>query len=157
VAIQKVAAGQQAENLLDFDDAPAIEGVAPSGIAAAVANTPGVNKVLTSSNPLEDLVDIFGGGGGSNANAGNIFSGGGAFGAAPVVPTVASAGARGGLAGLGGLGAPSVPASSGLAGLDVFGSSSVSSPVQLPAPAPASAPKPPAPSSSQQDDLLGLF
>jgi AP-1 complex subunit beta-1 len=164
-AIQKVAAGQQAENLLDFDDAPAVEGIAPSGIAAAVANTPGVSKVLTSSNPLEDLVDIFGGGGGggSNANAGNLFGGnvfGGAaaFGSAPVVPA-ASSSARGALAGLGGLGSPSVGASTGLAGLDVFGSSNLSQmqpPVQPPAPTPAPA-SAPAASSEQQDDLLGLF
>lgn len=158
VAIQKVAAGQQAENLLDFDDAPAVEGVAPSGIAAAVANTPGVNKVLTSSNPLEDLVDIFGGGGGSSGGGGggggNVFGGGGGFGgSAPIAPAAAS-----GLAGLGGMGSPvvTVPAAagSGLAGLDLFGSSSVTSPPQ---PAPTAGPPKPAAPASQQDDLLGLF
>ncbi|KIM23557.1 hypothetical protein M408DRAFT_27782 [Serendipita vermifera MAFF 305830] len=127
-AIQKVAAGQQAENLLDFDDAPAVEGVAPTGIAAAVANTPGVSKVLTSSNPLDDLVSIFGAGG-----TGNGFGGGG-----------------GGGSGLGGLASP-VGGNGGLGGLDMFGSTPVAA-----APTPAQAPNPP-PSASQQEDLLGLF
>jgi AP-1 complex subunit beta-1 len=60
-AVQKVVAGQQSENLLDFDDAPAIEGQ-PSlgGIGAAIASNPAAAKVLTSSNPLDDLVSIFG-------------------------------------------------------------------------------------------------
>jgi len=60
-ALQKVVAGQQSENLLDFDDAPAIEGH-PSlgGIGDAIANNPAAAKVLTSSNPLDDLVSIFG-------------------------------------------------------------------------------------------------
>ncbi|PVG00662.1 putative adapter-related protein complex 1 beta 1 subunit [Serendipita vermifera] len=129
-AIQKVAAGQQAENLLDFDDAPAVEGVAPSGIAAAVANTPGVNKVLTSSNPLDDLVSIFGAGG----------SGGGGFGD----PSTSSA-AGGGLGGLATLSSPvntNPPPAFG--GMDVFGAT----------PQPSTS-KPAA--TSQQDDLLGLF
>lgn len=54
-------AGQQSENLLDFDDAPAIEGH-PSlgGIGAAIASNPAAAKGLTSSNPLDDLVSIFG-------------------------------------------------------------------------------------------------
>ncbi|KIM23562.1 hypothetical protein M408DRAFT_332287 [Serendipita vermifera MAFF 305830] len=126
-AIQKVAAGQQAENLLDFDDAPAVEGVAPTGIAAAVANTPGVSKVLTSSNPLDDLVSIFGAGG-----TGNGFGGGG------------------GGSGLGGLASP-VGGNGGLGGLDMFGSTPVAA-----APTTTQAPNPP-PSASQQEDLLGLF
>ncbi|KAG6897931.1 hypothetical protein C0993_007223 [Termitomyces sp. T159_Od127] len=66
-ALQTVAAGQQAENLLDFDDAPAVEGE-PSGLAATqvFAQTPAAANLLagTSSNPLDDLVSIFGGGAG---------------------------------------------------------------------------------------------
>lgn len=129
-AIQKVAAGQVAENLLDFDDAPAVEGVAPSGIAAAVASTPGVSKVLTSSNPLDDLVSIFGAGG-----------------------TAAAASSGGNdLAGLGGIVSPvstAPPPGQGLAGLDMFGGAS------LPAAAAPTPAKPPA--TQPQDDLLGLF
>ncbi|KAG5730431.1 Beta-adaptin-like protein C [Termitomyces sp. T112] len=66
-ALQTVAAGQQAENLLDFDDAPAVDGE-PSGLAATqvFAQTPAAANLLagTSSNPLDDLMSIFGGGGG---------------------------------------------------------------------------------------------
>ncbi|KAJ4001155.1 adaptin N terminal region-domain-containing protein [Lentinula boryana] len=62
-ALQTVAAGQQAENLLDFDDAPAVEGQ-PSGLAATevLSHTPAAANLLagTSSNPLDDLVSIFG-------------------------------------------------------------------------------------------------
>ncbi|KAF9074612.1 adaptin N terminal region-domain-containing protein [Rhodocollybia butyracea] len=62
-AFQTVAAGQQAENLLDFDDTPAVEG-RPSGLAATevLSHTPAAASLLagTSSNPLDDLVSIFG-------------------------------------------------------------------------------------------------
>jgi len=132
-AIQKVAAGQQAENLLDFDDAPAIEGQAPTGIAAAVANTPGVSKVLTSSNPLDDLVSIFGGTGATG------------FGAPTSLTLGAVSSPVGGLVGAGGLG-----------GLDMFGGSPLTTTPIAPLPAQANAPKPAA-STSQQEDLLGLF
>ncbi|KAG6890230.1 hypothetical protein C0995_010243 [Termitomyces sp. Mi166 len=70
-ALQTVAAGQQAENLLDFDDTPAVEGE-PSGLAATqvFAQTPAAVNLLagTSSNPLDDLVSIFGGGGGMSVS-----------------------------------------------------------------------------------------
>ncbi|KAF8346583.1 adaptin N terminal region-domain-containing protein [Amanita rubescens] len=63
-ALQTVAAGQQAENLLDFDDAPSADGQ-PSGLAATeiLSKTPAAANLLagTSSNPLDDLVSIFGG------------------------------------------------------------------------------------------------
>ncbi|KAM6493184.1 Adaptin N terminal region domain containing protein [Amanita muscaria] len=63
-ALQTVVAGQQAENLLDFDDAPAADGQ-PSGLAATqiLSQTPAAANLLagTSSNPLDDLVSIFGG------------------------------------------------------------------------------------------------
>ncbi|KIK64953.1 hypothetical protein GYMLUDRAFT_39355 [Collybiopsis luxurians FD-317 M1] len=62
-ALQTVAAGQQSENLLDFDDTPAVEG-RPSGLAATevLSHTPAAQNLLagTSSNPLDDLVSIFG-------------------------------------------------------------------------------------------------
>ncbi|OCH85011.1 clathrin binding protein [Obba rivulosa] len=63
-ALQTVAAGRQAENLLDFDDAGADDGQQPSGLAATtmLASTPAEANLLsgTSSNPLDDLVSIFG-------------------------------------------------------------------------------------------------
>ncbi|KAF8637098.1 hypothetical protein AX17_003003 [Amanita inopinata Kibby_2008] len=63
-ALQTVVAGQQAENLLDFDDTPSAEGQ-PSGLAATeiLSQTPAAANLLagTSSNPLDDLVSIFGG------------------------------------------------------------------------------------------------
>ncbi|PPQ69574.1 hypothetical protein CVT24_001374, partial [Panaeolus cyanescens] len=63
-ALQTVVAGQQAENLLDFDDLPTTEGQ-PSGLAATqvLSQTPAAANLLagTSSNPLDDLVSIFGG------------------------------------------------------------------------------------------------
>jgi len=86
-ALQTVVAGQQAENLLyvdrhvlfsgnpflisfflnsDFDDSTNLEGQ-PSGLAATqvLSQTPAAANLLagTSSNPLDDLVSIFGGGG----------------------------------------------------------------------------------------------
>lgn len=61
-ALQTVVAGQQSENLLNFDDPATDE--QPSGIAAtaALAATPAAANLLsgTSSNPLDDLVSIFG-------------------------------------------------------------------------------------------------
>jgi hypothetical protein len=60
-ALQTVAAGQAAENLLDFDDEPAPEG--PTGLAATqVLQQPEAKNIMsgTSTNPLDDLVSIFG-------------------------------------------------------------------------------------------------
>ena len=60
-ALQTVAAGQVAENLLDFDDEPSQEG--PTGLAATqVLQEPAAKSILsgTSTNPLDDLVSIFG-------------------------------------------------------------------------------------------------
>lgn len=58
-----MAAGQQAENLLDFSEDPTSDGQ-PSGLAATtvLASTPAAANLLsgTSSNPLDDLVSIFG-------------------------------------------------------------------------------------------------
>jgi AP-1 complex subunit beta-1 len=83
-----VAAGQQAENLLDFDDAPATDGQ-PSGLAATevLSSTPAAANLLagTSSNPLDDLVSIFGGG--QNGMGGLSIGGGSGFGA-PMAPNI---------------------------------------------------------------------
>ena len=60
-ALQTVAAGQVSENLLDFDDEPAAE--QPTGLAATqVLQQPAAKSILsgTSTNPLDDLVSIFG-------------------------------------------------------------------------------------------------
>lgn len=95
-ALQTVAHGQQAENLLDFDDAPESNGQ-PSGLAATqvLSNTPAAANLLagTSSNPLDDLVSIFGGMGGSGgapnggAGLGGLDFGGGGFGS-PVTQAI---------------------------------------------------------------------
>ncbi|PFH50356.1 hypothetical protein AMATHDRAFT_177188 [Amanita thiersii Skay4041] len=62
-ALQTVVAGQQAENLLDLSDSPSADGQ-PSGLAATeiLSQTPAAANLLagTSSNPLDDLVSIFG-------------------------------------------------------------------------------------------------
>ncbi|KAF8968749.1 adaptin N terminal region-domain-containing protein [Flammula alnicola] len=87
-ALQTVVAGQQAENLLDFDDSTNVEGQ-PSGLAATqvLSQTPAAANLLagTSSNPLDDLVSIFGSGGGGVGTmpATPMGFGGGAFGATP--------------------------------------------------------------------------
>jgi AP-1 complex subunit beta-1 len=60
-ALQTVAAGQVSENLLDFDDEPAPE--QPTGLAATqVLQQPAAKNIMsgTSTNPLDDLVSIFG-------------------------------------------------------------------------------------------------
>ncbi|KAF9006995.1 adaptin N terminal region-domain-containing protein [Cyathus striatus] len=94
-ALQTVAAGQQSENLLDFGDEPAGDGQ-PSGLAATqvLSQTPAAANLLagTSSNPLDDLVSIFGGGGMSlqatpaQPSFGGLTPGFGAFGATPISP-----------------------------------------------------------------------
>lgn len=68
-ALKTVVQGQQAENLLDFDD-PDISTGGPgqnssSGLASIImgggaSSNPATAKILTSSNPLDDLVSIFG-------------------------------------------------------------------------------------------------
>jgi len=61
-ALQTLVAGQQAENLLEFDDVPAMDGEV-TGLAAttaAIVQSNAGQKVLTSSNPLDDLASIFG-------------------------------------------------------------------------------------------------
>ncbi|KAI0640986.1 Adaptor protein complex beta subunit [Trametes meyenii] len=89
-ALQTVAQGQQAENLLDFSDDLATDGQ-PSGLAATtvLTSTSAATNLLagTSSNPLDDLVSIFGSAslGASPAAPAN---GGFGFGASPVTPSV---------------------------------------------------------------------
>ncbi|KAF7348459.1 AP complex subunit beta [Mycena venus] len=86
-ALQTVAQGQQAENLLDFDAEPAGEG-APVGLAATemlVHAQPAARKLVSglSENPLDDLVSIFGGANmGLGASPMGTF-GGSAFGGLP--------------------------------------------------------------------------
>jgi AP-1 complex subunit beta-1 len=65
--LQHIVAGQQAENLLDFEDADSSASAAlnaPVGLAATadLANTPAAASLIsgTSTNPLDDLVSIFG-------------------------------------------------------------------------------------------------
>jgi AP-1 complex subunit beta-1 len=104
-ALQTVVAGQQAENLLDFDDATSTEGQL-SGLAATevLSSTPAAANLLagTSSNPLDDLVSIFGnmggsstggvnGNGGMGGGLGGLSFGGGAFGSStPQAPSIAT-------------------------------------------------------------------
>lgn len=57
-----MAAGQQAENLLDFGDDDVAGASESGGLAATVniATTPVAASFQTSANPLDDLVSIFG-------------------------------------------------------------------------------------------------
>jgi len=80
-ALQTVAMGQQAENLLDFDDVPSDQ---PSGLASTQLSSPtpaAANLIAgTSLNPLDDLVSVFG-----NMGAQPLAPGGG-FGASSPIP-----------------------------------------------------------------------
>lgn len=104
-ALKTVVQGQQAENLLDFDEpdsSSSSTGIASSssnGLASLImgggaAQNPATAKILTSSNPLDDLVSIFG-----NSSMG-----------APT-PLVTSPvlGNGGGMGGLSGFGSPITP------------------------------------------------
>ncbi|PIL26202.1 hypothetical protein GSI_11957 [Ganoderma sinense ZZ0214-1] len=93
-ALQTVAAGQQAENLLDFDDDVQNDGQ-PSGLAATTifSQTPAAANLLagTSSNPLDDLVSIFGNASLTATPATPATGlGGFGFGGAPLTPAVPS-------------------------------------------------------------------
>ncbi|KAA1474163.1 Adaptor protein complex beta subunit [Dentipellis sp. KUC8613] len=129
-ALQTVAAGQQSENLLDFDDEPATDGQ-PTGLAATqvLQQTPAAASLLagTSSNPLDDLVSIFGSA--SVASPPAPASSQQAFGGLGL-------GGLGGLNGMGGSPAPAAPAQNPLSPVQ-----NLASPVQ----------------QKPQDDLLGLF
>ena len=139
-ALQTVVIGQQAENLLNFDDDDT-DGSAlqqqPVGIAATavLASTPAAANLLagTSSNPLDDLVSIFG-----NAGIGSVAS-----------PPPAAASASGG----------------DLFGGLAFGQTTSTAPTanapSTPGVLQAASPPPPVqPQQKQQaaqEDLLGLF
>ncbi|EKM76196.1 hypothetical protein AGABI1DRAFT_78919 [Agaricus bisporus var. burnettii JB137-S8] len=137
-ALQTVAAGRQAENLLDFDDDDiSTTNGQPSGLAATevLSQTPAAANLLsgTSSNPLDDLVSIFG----TNGTGG----GGGGFGAASGLAPSATNNNH----------APDPLA--GLGGLSISGGGSLMSPDQTSPQQPKSATSP----QQQQEDLLGLF
>jgi AP-1 complex subunit beta-1 len=62
--LKTVVQGQQAENLLDFDE-PTDPSAGGTGLASIImgggaSSNPATAKILTSSNPLDDLVSIFG-------------------------------------------------------------------------------------------------
>jgi len=131
-ALQTVVAGRQAENLLDFDDDNLMMEGQPSGLAATqvFSETPAAAKLLagTSSNPLDDLVSIFGGNGGG-------------------VPMSATTNL-----GFGAFGAPGAGLGVGFGGVPL----SPMPPTPNPALPPKPSSQPPQP-RHQQDDLLGLF
>ncbi|EIW76843.1 Adaptor protein complex beta subunit [Coniophora puteana RWD-64-598 SS2] len=148
-ALQTVAAGQQAENLLDFDDEPAqaangdsslLSSSSSSGLAATqiLPHTPAAANLLagTSANPLDDLVSIFGG-----MNAGAGFGSGSGSGGGGAGRGSASADGI-----MGGLGSPGVlsPTHTGV----TSPSAGTMSPTGTGAGPGAQKP---------QDDLLGLF
>jgi AP-1 complex subunit beta-1 len=157
-ALQNIAAGQQAENLLDFDDDDSTANTAinaPTGLAATaeLANTPAAASLIsgTSANPLDDLVSIFGSVGFSgSAPTSNPGSG-------MTSPIVGQPGGMNGLASLS-FGATSPPPQQpqgSMGGLDGFDLMSPTAPNGGLPPATQSAPK--QQQSQPQDDLLGLF
>lgn len=99
-ALQTVVAGRQAENLLDFDDPSSDQ--APNGLgglaATEVIPAAASDMLATSSNPLDDLVSIFGGSGpepglslnGRDGRGGMDGLGGLDFGASPPQPSTAA-------------------------------------------------------------------
>lgn len=126
-ALQTVAAGQQAENLLDFDDVPSDQ---PSGLAATQISTtiPAAANLIagTSSNPLDDLVSIFG-------NMGTTETA-----TSPMDPTSLFNSQ------------PSLQPQQQQNAFDGLGLGSMASPSQITSPPPQQAQK-------QEEDLLGLF
>ncbi|EJD43921.1 clathrin binding protein [Auricularia subglabra TFB-10046 SS5] len=62
-ALRTVVEGQHSENLLNFDDDTGADGAATGLGATDPLGTPAVANILASSNPLDDLVSIFGGAG----------------------------------------------------------------------------------------------
>lgn len=126
-ALQTVAAGQQAENLLDFDDSPSDQ---PSGLAATQISTaiPAAANLIagTSANPLDDLVSIFGNLGTAQPMP-NMMSPANAFGSPPPLQLQQQQNSFAG-SGLGGVASP---------------------PPQITSPPPQQ--------QQKEDDLLGLF
>jgi len=149
-ALQHIAAGQQAENLLDFEDSDSTSlnsSNAPVGLAATadLAHTAAAASLIsgTSTNPLDDLVSIFG-------NAG--FSGPGPtsnLGSGMTSPVTG----LGGMNGLGGLSFASPTPSNQMQSPSVFGMTSPTS-VNGGTPTLSALAKQ---SQQPQEDLLGLF
>lgn len=114
-ALKTVAQGQAAENLLDFDDPISSSTSGPSsssnsGLASLImsggaSSNPTTAKILTSSNPLDDLVSIFG-----NASMGGPTPISAAASLLSPMGTGAGVGAFGGLGGLGSPATTSAPA-----------------------------------------------
>ncbi|AFR94503.2 clathrin binding protein [Cryptococcus neoformans C23] len=130
-ALQAVVAGNQAENLLDFDDEPTPtngESSIPAPGSGLGISSQAIASAAKSTNPLDELMDLF-----STASMTTPVVQPGQ----PAAQAQASAQSSGGLGGL-----------DGLAGL--------SSPPQSVSPQPA-APQNQQPQAAAQDDLLGLF
>ncbi|WVR03266.1 hypothetical protein IAU60_000257 [Kwoniella sp. DSM 27419] len=131
-ALQAVVAGNQAENLLDFDaddePTPSSSGNDLSSVADGRISSAAISNAAKSTNPLDELMDLF-----STASM-----------TAPVAQPVAPASTAAGVPGLQG------DAFAGLGGLS-------SPPNGTPSPAPMQAHPPPQSQGGAQDDLLGLF
>lgn len=111
-ALKTVAQGQAAENLLDFDDpissstsdqsSSSNSGLASLIMSGGASSNPATAKILTSSNPLDDLVSIFG-----NASMGGPTPISAATSPLSPMGTGATMGAgAGAFGGFGGLGSP---------------------------------------------------
>lgn len=128
-ALQTVMAGQQAENLLDFDDEPSTPAASASTSRPAtdrgLISTQQIASVTKSTNPLDELMDLF-----STASM-----------AVPSQPAGVPAAAMGsgGMGGLGGM------------GMDLMSPPSASPVAGQPAQAQGQGQK------KADDDLLGLF
>ncbi|KAG8759878.1 beta-adaptin [Ceratobasidium sp. 428] len=101
-ALQTVAAGRKAENLLDFDD-PA-PGTGTTNSLANLNLTTSPAAILTSSNPLADLADIFGGDSMNLNSTSAVMSpiaGSPSVGGSSIISPVSGGGGFGSLGGLG--------------------------------------------------------
>ncbi|WOO79682.1 AP-1 complex subunit beta-1 [Vanrija pseudolonga] len=126
-ALQTVVAGQQAENLLDFDaDEPEAAGPGSdlSGLGASGISSQTIASVAKSTNPLDELMDLF-----STASM--------------AAPTAAPA--------------PAVSGLGGLAGFSTSPPQTSLSPTPAAPAAPAAAAPKAATVTAAEDDLLGLF
>ncbi|KAG8759944.1 beta-adaptin [Ceratobasidium sp. 428] len=101
-ALQTVAAGRKAENLLDFDD-PA-PGTGTTNSLANLNLTTSPAAILASSNPLADLADIFGGDSMNLNSTSAVMSpiaGSPSVGGSSIISPVSGGGGFGSLGGLG--------------------------------------------------------
>ncbi|KAL7420331.1 beta-adaptin [Cryptotrichosporon argae] len=118
-ALQAVVAGQQAENLLDFDDEPeeasnGLAGVSASTSAAAASVNRAIASVAKSTNPLDELMDLFSASSmaapaGPPAGVPALATNGAGSPLSPLSPTAPPAPATTSLDMLAGLGAPTAP------------------------------------------------